>query len=207
MFSPLLDWSKFKFRGLMQSFFPCHMYALKISVNWSSFWDTLISKMLGELMGRKGRQCIGKISWPLWKAQTLCWLPLISQKQRAPTRSGCPWVPTMDFRSARTKVCSADKELRGKNLNSSVGNVHTDDAVSACNQPEKGGEGYVLKLENSWGKKCKVNLQTSLFHVAPWSYRFSGLYIILMHLVMTTHMVFNNQIKNPCQRKSYLKAY
>lgn len=117
----------------------------------------------------------------------------------------------MGFRSARTKVCSGDTELRRKNLNFLVGNVYTDDAVSAAWSTWKWGKGYVLKLKNSWGKECKFTLQASLFHIASWSYRFSGLYIILMHLVMTIHMNFNNQIKKSMPEeklfKSFLKQY
>lgn len=83
-------------------------------------------------MGGKERQSTGRISWSLWKAQTVCCLPLVFQKQRGPTRSGCPCLPAMGFGSVRTKVCSVDTELGRKNLNILMGNVHTADGVSAA---------------------------------------------------------------------------
>lgn len=135
-------------------------------------------------------------------------LPLIFQKQRASTRSVCPCLPTMGFGSIRTKVCSVDIELRRKNVKILVGNVNTADGVSAAWSTWKRVEEYVLKLENlSVGKAVSSHFTSLCFHLALWSHRFSALYIILMHLVMTTHMDFNNQIKKSMPEKRLFKIF
>lgn len=76
-----------------------------------------------------------------------CAFSLLSSRSREHQQGVAVLASPLGFRSARKKKCSVNTELRGKNLNFLVGNVHTADGISAAWSTLKRVEGSVLKLE------------------------------------------------------------
>lgn len=223
MSASVLDWSKIKFshwelNGII--FYLSHVYVVKQAIRY--VYPEAICKpvltirhincydMVRVNGSNQRKDCPqAKEAAGPCKKPRLCNAFLLSststEHQQGVAVLACPAPAFLLWVVPEHKYVWMDTELRGKEVVMPFWWETSRNGVSAAPSRLKRGKGMCKTGETAVLRKhCKVNLEASWFHVAPWSHKFFWFLSHFIHLFITTLMDFNNQIKKDlCQRRSY----